>query len=383
MEFKLRENIKIILFLITFTVALTCILFNIKVVYPVIVGVWKVFSPFLLGFALAFILHIPMNFFEEKLFKKLKLKKNVKRFLSFLITIIIVIGLITLTIFVVVPELKNTVMDLTEKFPKLAKNTEKIINEKLYDRPELAIYLEKIEEKTTNINEEVVNFLSKRALKWANSTFYFASSIVGGLISLAIALVFSIYILFGKEELVSQTKSLILAYTKEERAERIFYIGRLSSTIFTNFLSGQVLEAVIIGLMFLVTMLIFKFPYALAISMLIGLTAIIPLVGSFIGLAVGVFMIMVISLKKAILFLVMFLVIQQIEGNLIYPKVVGKASGLPSIWVLVAVTVGGNLMGILGILIFIPISAIIYSLLREDVHKKLNEKAIDIGGEKR
>ena len=201
-------------------------------------------------------------------------------------------------------------------------------------------------------------------------------SIVSGLIDLALAFVFSIYVLFQKEKLARQMKKLILALSPKKVAEKIFYIAELSNRTFSSFLHGQLLEAVILGSLFFIAMTIFRFPYPLMISVTIAVTSIIPIFGAFIGAFIGAFLLLVIDYKMAFWFIIMFLIIQQIEGNLIYPHVVGKAAGLPSIWILVAVTVGGSLMGVLGILLFIPIFSIVYTLLSEYVNNRLKEKKI-------
>ena len=206
------------------------------------------------------------------------------------------------------------------------------------------------------------------------STVIVASTIIGGVVNLFVSLIFAFYVLAQKERLGNQAKRIIRAYFSSRVYERTLEIVSIADKNFTNFITGQCMEAVILGSMFVVAMAVFRFPYALLVGVLIAFTALIPIVGAFIGCFVGTFLIMVDDPVKALWFLLLFIVLQQIEGNLIYPHVVGNSVGLPSIWVLAAVTVGGSLMGVSGMLIFIPIVSTIYSLLREDVNMKNSRK---------
>jgi predicted PurR-regulated permease PerM len=188
--------------------------------------------------------------------------------------------------------------------------------------------------------------------------------------------VFSIYVLLQKEKLISQVKRISIALFPRSIHGKLVYLANLTNKSFSNFLSGQLLEAIIIGSMFFISMKIFNFPFVLVISILIGITSFIPIVGAFIGAIVGTLLIMVEDVRMGFWFLVMFLIIQQIEGNLIYPNVAGKTVGLPSIWVLVAVTLGGSLFGILGIILFVPLGNIIYTLIKEFVENRLKVKNV-------
>ena len=201
-------------------------------------------------------------------------------------------------------------------------------------------------------------------------------SIVSGFATFFIAFSFACYILFQKEKLHVQIRKVFFAFIPKQKAEAFLKICSLTYQTFANFLTGQCVEAVILGSMFVVTLSILKMPYALLIGTLIAFTALIPIFGAFIGCAVGCFLIFMISPKQAILFIIVFLILQQIEGNLIYPHVVGGSVGLPSIWVLAAVTIGGNLMGIVGMLIFIPLVSVLYTIFREFVYLRLKEKNI-------
>lgn len=192
-----------------------------------------------------------------------------------------------------------------------------------------------------------------------------------------VGFVFAIYVLLQKEKLASQCKQLCYAVLKEEKADEVVRVGKLADRIFSSFLSGQVVEAIILGTMFFIAMSIFKFPYAMLVGVLIAVTALIPIFGAFIGLGIGAFLILMVDPMQALWFVVMFFVLQQIEGNLIYPNVVGNSIGLPGIWVLIAVSTGGSMFGVKGMLLFIPMFSLIYTLVREYVKKRLIEKGVE------
>ena len=222
--------------------------------------------------------------------------------------------------------------------------------------------------------EKTLTFLSGGIGSLLGSTFSVASLVIGQAFNWLIAIVFACYLLTGKEKLSSQGRRVLRAYLPEKWNRRVLELLGLTSRTFASFITGQCLEALILGCLFFLAMTIGRFPYALVISVLIGFTALIPYVGAFLGCAVGILMIFTVSPVKSLVFLILFNVLQQIEGNVIYPKVVGKSVGLPATWVLVAITVGGSLMGIVGMLIFIPLVSVGYTLLRRDVSRRLDKK---------
>ena len=208
-----------------------------------------------------------------------------------------------------------------------------------------------------------------------DTTFSAAISIVNGMSTFLIGFIFSIYILLQKENLIRQIKKLLAAFLPERTVEGIVRIAALTSRTFSNFFTGQCMEAVILGSMFFIVLVVLRLPYALLIGVLIAFTALIPVFGAFIGWFIGAFLMLMVNPLQALIFTVIFLILQQIEGNLIYPHVVGNSVGLPSIWVLAAVTLGGSMMGILGMLIFIPLCSVAYTLLKEKVNRNLERQA--------
>ena len=321
--------------------------------------------PFIIGAVIAFVFNVPMKAIEKglnRLFDKRCKKKHPRliRVLAYMLTLILILAIIAGVLFVVVPELVNTIADLIGQVPTAVNNLINWLQVKLSAYPE---YEEK---------------LSSISINW-DGGIGAISGFFSGVTNFFIGFVFSVYVLFQKERLTAQCKKLMYVCLPESRADKIIEVLRLTNTTFSNFLSGQCLEACILGTMFVITLSILRMPYALLIGIIIAVTALIPIVGAFIGCIVGVILIMMTSPLKALIFVGVFLILQQIEGNLIYPHVVGSSVGLPGIWVLVAVTIGGNLFGIMGMLTFIPISSVCYALLRTYVNRKVEEKEIDKG----
>ena len=324
-------------------------------------------SPFILGGGIAFLLNIPMKHIEKHLGIK---KKKTARALSLIITIILFILVLLLAILVVAPQLIESIVQLQYKIPGFIRSTEGFLNKYFSDRPWIMELADSI-----NINwEETYKTVSGLLSSWASSLIFGSLSAVkgvaGALTNFGIGFIFSIYLLIGKEVLASQFKKLIKVYLPEKTGESLLEILGISERIFSGFFTGQCLEACILGMMFIVTLSVLKLPYALLIGVLIAFTALIPVFGAFVGLFVGTFLMLIQSPADAAIFVVAFFIIQQIEGNLIYPHVVGNSVGLPAIWVLLAVTLGGSMLGVVGMILFIPGFSVLYALIRENVHAK-------------
>ena len=222
-----------------------------------------------------------------------------------------------------------------------------------------------------------LDFFRNGAGNVLDSTITVARNIVSGITTFFIAFAFAIYVLMQKEKLRRQAKTVLFAFVRKGRAEAALEVFSLTYQTFSGFLTGQCVEALILGSIFVAAMTVLQLPYALLIGILIGFTALIPIFGAFIGCIVGAFLIFIEDPIKALIFIALFLILQEIEGDLIYPHVVGKSVGLPSIWVLAAVSIGASLMGVVGMLIFIPIVSVIYALFREIVLIKLKQRHID------
>ena len=377
-----REMMRKLKELILFTIIILIALWNYKILFEWVGVAFRIILPFILGGGIAFILNIPMSFLEEKLFqnkhlKEKKIAKKLARPVCLILTLAIVIGVVALVMFVVIPELTRTLLSLGKTIQTFIPEAQRFLEELFTDNREIQAWLSNLNLDAGKLTDSIMAFFQNGAGNVLNSTMSAIGSIVSGVTTFVIAFVFSCYVLLQKEKLNMQVKKVLYAYFSEKRVEWMFEVGSLASKAFSSFFTGQCVEALILGSMFFIVMSILNMPYTLLVSVLIAFTALIPIFGAFIGCFVGAFLILMVDPMQMIAFVVTFLILQQIEGNLIYPKVVGSSVGLPSIWVLAAVTVGGSLMGIVGMLIFIPIVSVIYTSFRASVYKRLKKKLKD------
>ena len=332
-------------------------------------------KPFIYGGMIAFVLNIPLRLFEEKLLGKWKGKSadRLKRPLCMLLALIAMTVAVALVIGTVVPQVTVTAAEIGKKIPAFTDRLLTELDRLTKDYPELAAQVEKLQQmeiQWDSVLNKVIDFLKNGMADMLTSTVSVASGIISGVVNGVIAFIFALYILAQKEKLADQGRRILSAYLPRKAADGIQKVSSLLYRSFSSFITGQCLEAVILGTMFVITMSIFQMPYALMVGVLIAFTALIPIVGAFIGCGVGAFLILIDNPMRALWFVVLFLVLQQIEGNLIYPKVVGNSVGLPSIWVLMAVSLGGSLFGVFGMLFFIPLMSAGYALLRESVNNR-------------
>ena len=375
-----KMSIKKIRELIVFTALLVVALWKFDVVLGVLKTIWDIIFPFVLGGAIAFLTNVPMSFLEKKIFenvkKKNKIVRKLKRPISLILTIVLVVGVIALVMFGVIPQLTRTMGTLVTSINDFIPQMQSWIGEFFHNNQEIMNLVDQIEFDPDQAIKWGISLLGNGAGNMMNTTMSAVGSIVSGVATFFIAFSFACYILFQKEKLHIQIRKVFFAFLPRQKADAFLKVCSLTYRTFANFLAGQCLEAVILGSMFVVTLSILRMPYALLIGILIAFTALIPIFGAFIGCAVGSFLIFMVNPQQAILFVIVFLVLQQIEGNLIYPHVVGESVGLPSIWVLAAVTIGGNLMGIVGMLVFIPLLSVIYTIFREFVYLRLRKQNI-------
>lgn len=371
-----RETKKHIIQIVAFAVIFYCAMMHLNIVWSLLCSLLSLFLPFILGGSIAFIINVPMKQIEKYLFRKNQKMQKMKRTVSYILTLIAVFGILALAMTVIIPELVRTGKTLAGQVPAALSTMQEWFRENSEDLPSISAFIENSELDFTSISSKATDILQSAATGIISSGFSLISNVVSGIVSFLIGVVFSVYVLFQKEKLATQTKKILYAILPESKADKVVSVGKLSNQVFSNFLSGQCLEACILGTMFVVAMSIFRMPYAMLIGVIIALTALIPIVGAFIGCVVGMFLIVMVNPVQAIWFLVLFLVIQQIEGNLIYPRIVGGSIGLPSMWVLVAVSVGGSLFGIMGILVFIPLCSVCYALFRDFIHARLKKKKV-------
>lgn len=372
-----KRSVKRILLIITFTVLLIWGVYNHKQLGEILLGIYSLISPFVIGLCIAYLVNVllrPVENLWMKLLNKRKGKwpEKLKRPLCLLLTILLVIGIILAIVLIIMPELRDSVASLIDMIPSYAEEVQRwwvslstFLDKYNVDLPEFDFKPDKL-----------IDILKDGGTVLFNTTASVAGSIVTAVMNFVIAFAFSIYVLAQKETLKRQSMKVLNAVMNPEKLDKLLNLLRLANKTFTNFITGQLTEAVIIGALCFIGMTIFRMPYAPAISVLVGFTALIPVFGAFIGTAVGAFLILLVKPIQAVWFVIFIIVLQQFEGNLIYPKVVGKSVGLPGIWVLVAVTVGGNAMGVMGMLISVPLCSVLYAVSREAVNNKLKMKRI-------
>lgn len=374
---------KKIRWMIAFAIVLYLGIQHISVVLKYAGILWGFLLPFIVGAAIAFVLNVPMSFLERHIFGKALKKENkavkkLARPVSLVLAIFLVLLVILLVVLVVAPELGNTLVSVVKKIEENIPILQKWLGQTFQSDSEIVEWANSIDFQPDKMIDSIANLLKNGMNNFLSSTINVTMGIVSTVVNLAIGFVFAMYILLQKEKLGIQVRKAAYAIFPKKVVEYLEHVCTLSSRIFSSFITGQCIEAVILGSMFFVTMTIARFPYAMLIGVLIAFTALIPVFGGFIGCWVGFFLILMVSPLKAVMFLGLFLILQQIEGNLIYPHVVGSSVGLPAIWVLVAVTLGGNLMGIVGMLIFIPLVSVCYTLFREWVYDRLKRKKITV-----
>ena len=349
---------------------------NVKHVWSTILNI---LSPFILGGCLAFIANVPMRYFENKLVKieNPGFRRTVALILTFIAVAIVLGGVFLLLI----PQLIETIENFLPAVYDFLMEMEVYINKFLESNPDALNYIQSSSDTGTldwaAFVQKIASLLGDSVTTILQGALSTIGSVASFAMDLFVAIVFAVYCLFQKETLARQGRKILYAFTKEKSADRIIHILRLSNSTFSNFLSGQCIEVCILGGMIAVSMAILKLPYIPLVSVLVAVTAFIPIVGAWIGCIVGAFFMLVSDPMQAVWFLVMFLVVQQIEGNLIYPKVVGNSIGLSGMWVIVAISVGGDLFGVVGMLLMIPFASVIQTILREEVAIRVYNRKIN------
>ena len=339
----------------------------------------SILAPFIAGAVVAFILNVPMRAVEGWL-KGVK-NAGFRRALAMIITILLVILVLIGVFYLLIPQIINTVESLVDTLPDFFNRVYNQAMAFLADHPEAMQWLsdntdfEKLD--WAGLVQKAISLITGSLTAIADKTLQLVLGLSAGIFNAVLSIVFALYCLAKKETLARQARRLLYAILPEKAADEVVRILRMSNATFASFISGQCLEAVILGLMFAVCMSIFRMPYMPLVSVTIAVTALVPIVGAFAGCFVGAFFILIDSPVLAFWFVIMFLVLQQIEGNLIYPRVVGSSIGLPGMWVLVAVAVGGDLMGVGGMLLMIPLASVLYALTREFAAKRLAKRDID------
>ena len=377
-----KDNIKKLLLIIVFAIAVFTAFQKLDLIFYYIGLTLSISLPFIIGGAIAFVLNVPMSAIEKYIFNNRKifrkpLNKSKYRPVSLILSIVLVVLIFSGVINTVVPQLITTFHSIGNSiYSFLPKAVDFFSN--VVKSDEATEYIDKLKKMDwQTVANYAGNFL-KGGGSVLNSTIGVVTTIFSTTVNILIGIIFAIYILLQKEKLSVQAVKIMFAILLKHWAESSLSVAKLSYKTFSSFVTGQCLEACILGAMFFVVLGIIRLPYCLLIGVLIAFTALIPIVGAFIGCVISALLIFMISPIQALIFIIVFLILQQVEGNLIYPHIVGNSVGLPSIWVLVAVTIGGNMFGVIGMLVFIPLSSVLYTLFRGWVHKRLNKNNIDI-----
>lgn len=365
--------------IVTYIIILAYVIFNFKNIISGVENIIGVLLPFIVGIAIAFMLNLVMRIFEERVFTFLDNKKyqkysRFKRPLSVALTFIFVFMIIFGLIRFIIPQLIDSISTLTDAIPAYMKSFEELISQYVSDTE----ILNTLWNNFLSAWREILQFTGQIVVSSLSGVVNITVGFTSGLFNFILSVIFSIYMLLNKERLQLGMKKVLYAFSGRKFADKIMYLGKISNEAFSNYIGGQFIEAIIIGVLCFIGMLVLKMPYALLISVLVAVTALIPIFGAFIGTIPSAFIILIIDPMKAIWFVIFIIVLQQVEGNLIYPKVVGSSLGLPPIWVMLAMIIGGNTFGLIGILLGIPIFSVIYKVFKEFVDKRLNYKNINI-----
>jgi len=374
MEFN-KSNMKKIMLLIAFGIAFYMILKNIYLASNLLDLIFSIIGPVLAGFTIAFILNVLVVQFETRIFSLLnrrckKIWPKLRRTVSIFLSLVVVLSVIALILLIIIPELVRTITSLANNIPSYFNNLQDSFTKINKDHPEIAEYAKNININWANISQMMAENAQKFAGGLVNSTVAITANIFHLAISCVLSFVISLNVLAQKEKLSSQAKKVMYSYLPHKHADSVSHIFHLSYCAFYNCIAGTCLEACILGSLCFIGMNIFRFPYALLISVFVAFMALIPIIGSFLSTVIGALLILMVSPIQALWYIVFFVVLQQLEGNLIYPRVVGSRVGLPGLWVLVAVTIGGNAFGILGMILSVPVCSVLYILLRESINKR-------------
>ena len=374
-----KENMRKILFVICFSMLLFWGLNHLDTVFNSFQTLLEILFPFLLGLCLAFIINVLMRPIEKLWDACSKnpsegICSRIKRPICLLLSTLIIAGAIFILFFMVVPELQHTLAMIIEMFPDYVMQLTTWWTDLSVFLSQYSIVLPQPEFNFNEIGKMIGSFLTESGYTFFNKTVGLTATIFSAVFNGVLAMVFAAYILLEKEKLGGQAKRFLHAYLPAEKVQGILDVAALTNKTFSNFVTGQLTEAIIIGVLCFIGMSVLKMPYAPMISVLVGFTALIPVFGAFFGTIVGAFLILMVEPIKALWFVLFIIVLQQFEGDLIYPRVVGKSVSLPGIWVLAAVTIGGNAFGMLGMLVGVPVCSVLYSLTKLDVYRRLEEK---------
>lgn len=365
-----RKTVRTILFIITFAVALYTAAQNLRAIYQAVCSVWGVFSVVITGLAIAFVLNVPLKLFEERVFYGLSedrraVVRRLRRPLSIVCALLVTLGVVVILFLVLLPRLMETLVVVADNLPGYIDQFISWVEDLLARFNLQSGDLTDIEIDWAGAIDSFLNGIIDRFDDIIGTATNVGTSVVGALVDALFSLIIAIYVLADKERVCAFTRRLITCFLPSRASGGLVRMAGMASETFGNFIAGQLMDSLILGILCYIGMRLFRFPYPEVISVVIGVTSLVPLVGSFVGELIGAFLILITSPLKALLFIVFILCLQQLEGSFIYPRVVGKSVGLPGVVVLSAVLVGGNVASVTGALLAVPICAMLYSLLLE------------------
>ena len=376
-----------ILFIAAVIIFMIMLALNVNAVLSFVSTLLAVLSPVIIGACLAFILNLLTGFFENRVFFWLstdaKPRKKIKRALSIAVTLLLVIAIVALILLVIVPQVISTAQSIVAGIPAFADRAIDFVSG-LMER--FGVSPQKIKEFVLDgeaMFDKIMTFANTNLNGLVNSLVSFGGSLISLASDALLGVFIAIYFLADKERVLSQISRLLRSVLKERAYKKASYIGRVANKSFSNFISGQFIEAIILAMLCFIGMLIFKFPYAPVVAVIVGVCALIPIMGAWIGGGLSALLILTHSPIQALWFVVFYVVLQQLEGNFIYPKVVGMRVGLPGVWVLVSVIVGSGLYGAVGALAAVPTAAVLYTIAAEYVvktekrEKEKNDRPLD------
>ena len=375
-------KLKSYIILSTYILLLAALLWNFKDVTGVIYRFFDIISPFIWAIAIAFVLNLLMKFFDHKVLKfmdksKSKKLRASKRPLSILLALVTIIGIITVIIIFVIPQLIQSVSTLGDSIPGYLQQLELFVEKTLKSNVD-SVQLNKIFTDILNMWKEILNLSTQVLTSFLSNIIDITVNVTTSIFDIFLAFIFSIYMLANKEKLILQSKKILFAFAPKKAADKTIEVLKIANKTYASFITGQCIEAVIIGTLCFIGLTLLGLPYAFLIGTLVGVTSIIPIFGAFIGTIPSAFILFMVSPLDAVKFVVFILILQQIEGNFIYPRVVGNSVGLSSIWVTLAILIGTSLYGVVGIFIGIPLFAVFYKVFGEITNKRLEKKSIKI-----
>ncbi len=377
-----KKNMKGLMLLIVFALVIHAIVQNPDVITNVFSWIYTVISPIVVGAVIAFVLNILLRFFDNRVFARLsnsnkKFVVKLKRPLSLIAALLVAICAIVLIVNVIFPQIGETLRMIGDAIIPFGTRVLEWVEELMISWDISVEQLREIELNWEKIQQTLVDWVKSGSMSAVNIATSLSTSIFGMLFNFILAFIIAIYFLLQKEQIISALNMCAKAYMKENKYNYVVKVAKLSNKSLSSFVTGQLLEAVILGTLCFFGMLIFRFPYASVVSVLVGVTALIPMFGAWIGGGISAILILMVDPMKALLFLLFIVILQQLEGNLIYPRVVGQSMGLPGLLVLLAVVIGGNLFGVVGILISVPLCSVVYTLIKESVVKRLGLEAVE------